>query len=252
MMIRQRKFEIKKQYLVIDSFNFLLIAAGASLRSQEENAFENIAKAMTFKLKKLFPDHRIYACWDTAGGTSFRKDVSGDQYKSNRLDHAKPIDIEELLKIKPFFTSIGIINVEIPETEADDVIYVLCRKLRLQEPKSEIIIVSRDKDMLQVVQKGYANNQYDYTRKTNLEVPIYDIVTYKSLVGDPADCIPGVKGIGDKGAKKLMAESLITGKLNLKPEQEEQYNKCRSLVDATLHPRFQENIDYLDSLPYIK
>ena len=59
----QRKFEIIKHYLIIDAFNFLLIAAGASLKSEEENAFENIAKAMTFKLKKLFPEYdRIYAC----------------------------------------------------------------------------------------------------------------------------------------------------------------------------------------------
>ena len=248
----QRKFEIIKHYLIIDAFNFLLIAAGASLKSEEENAFENIAKAMTFKLKKLFPEHdRIYACWDTAGGTDFRKNISDDQYKSNRIDHPKPIDIKELLKMKKFFEKIGIVNVEIPETEADDVIFVLCRKLRLQDRKNDITIVSRDRDMLQVVQKGYANRLYDYSRKKNVDVPFYDIVTYKSLVGDPADCIPGVKGIGDKGAKKLISDYMVTGNLKLNETQREQYEKCRLLVDATLHPRFQENISYLNSLSYI-
>ena len=151
--LRYKEFEIEKNYLVIDSFNFLLIAAGASLNSQEEDAFQNIARAMTYKLLKMYPGYRVYACWDSAGGTAFRKDKSDSKYKSNRENHPKPVDIKELLKIKPFFESRGIVNVEIPATEGDDVIFVLCKAIREQNPKSKITIVTRDKDMIQVVQK---------------------------------------------------------------------------------------------------
>ena len=246
--LKYREFEIKKQFLVIDAFNFLLIAAGASLKSEEENAFERITWGMTSKLKKLFPGYTLFACWDTPEGTNFRKEISGEQYKSNRTNHPKPLPIEDIIKMKDFFESKGIINVEIPETEGDDLIFILCKKLREQYPKSEIVIVSRDKDMLQVVQKGYANKLFDYSRKKEIEVPFYDIVMYKSLVGDPADCIPGVKGIGDKGAKKLISEAMVTGSLKLNEDQRKQYEKCLLLVDATKHPRFQQNVDYLNDL----
>lgn len=246
--LRYKEFEIEKNYLVIDSFNFLLIAAGASLNSQEEDAFQNIARAMTYKLLKMYPGYRVYACWDSAGGTAFRKDKSDSKYKSNRENHPKPVDIKELLKIKPFFESRGIVNVEIPATEGDDVIFVLCKAIREQNPKSKITIVTRDKDMIQVVQKGYATNIYDYTRKKDMDIPFYDIVMYKSLVGDPADCIPGVKGIGDKGAKKLISEAMVTGNLRLNEDQRKQYEDCLDLVDATRNPKYESNIEYIKSL----
>lgn len=246
--LRYKEFEIEKNYLIIDSFNFLLIAAGASLNSQEEDAFQNIARAMTYKLLKMYPGYRVYACWDTVGGVNFRKEKSDSKYKSNRENHPKPVDVKELLKMKPYFESRGIINIEIPETEGDDVIFVLCKNIREQNPKSKITIVTRDKDMIQVVQKGYANNIYDYTRKKDMIIPFYDIVTYKALVGDPSDCIPGVKGIGDKGAKKLISEFMVTGNLNLKEGQRKQFNECLSLIDATKHPRYQQNLDFIKSL----
>ena len=55
------------------------------------------------------------------------------------------------------------------------------------------------------------------------------------------------KGIGEAKAKKLIAERLSSGKLALTEDQLEQYERCLKIVDATQHPRFDENLQVAKS-----
>lgn len=231
-------------YVVIDAFNFILIAASAALKNLDNPDLSyHITSTMIQKLKGLYNGAEFYACWDEYGGTQFRKEID-PSYKEGRSTLAV-VSVEEVKEFKNLFEMYGVTNVSIESTEADDTIYCLCKVLKEKHPSSNITIISRDKDLVQVVQSGYANQIYDYTKKKYVEIPWYDIVLYKSLVGDTSDKLLGVRGIGPKTAVKILSEYLNEGKLNLTEEQKEQFDRCRKIVDASLHPRLQENLTKL-------
>ena len=106
----------------------------------------------------------------------------------------------------------GIKYYEIDNYEADDIIGTFAKYCD-QDPNFEGLIISSDKDLLQLIsnqvsikllkQKDYIY----YTEKTFYEeyqiMPI-NIIDLKALMGDSSDNIPGVKGIGEKGALKLL------------------------------------------------
>ena len=244
------------QNLIIDGFNFSFIGAYIGFKDESDAEEMKLSKtlsvldSMLYKLRNSFPFARIYACWDSPGGTVFRKEIDSN-YKANRSDK-KLLDYRGIETVQHFFADNGIINFSIEKTEGDDAVFVLCRALAEKSPSSENIIITRDRDMLQVVQAGYAKGIYDPVKKGYLEIPPYPVTVFKALVGDKSDNISGVKNIGEVKAKKLLSEQLITGKLNLDEEQMIQYEKCLRLVDATRHPRFDENLqiarDFLSKL----
>lgn len=231
-------------YCVIDAFNLTLIAAAGALKNSSTLPFEdklyNILSRMLDNLQKKFLNSKWYAVWDTPGGTQFRKDID-ENYKSNRSNSF--IDIKEIIACKSTYEFYSIENIEVPNSEADDIIFVLCKNLRENYTQSNITIISRDHDLLQTVQAGYANNQYDPVKKENIKVPEYSIVDFKALVGDSSDVIKGVPGIGEKTAIKI-----LSGIQKLTEEQQKIFEECKNMVDATRHPRFFENYTYIKQL----
>lgn len=230
-------------YLIIDAFNICLIAGFSSLKGVSENySFEDIftstVYSMIHKLRSIFPGYKIYACWDTYGGIQFRKDIDNN-YKANRINN-KEIDFKSILKMKPYFEDLDIINVEIEATEADDTIYALSKCIKEKYKDANVVIVSRDNDLIQVVQAGFANNQYDPVKKRFLDIPPYSVVDFKALVGDPSDNIAGVKGIGKK-----TAINYITGLKQLNETQKKEFEKYKDMVDASRHPRLEENLFFI-------
>lgn len=141
---------------------------------------------------------------------------------------------------KSIYGGYGIKSINIPYCEADDAIFALSRVLKEKNPQSKITIVSRDHDLIQAVQKGYATEVYDPVKKSILEIPWYDIVKFKALIGDSSDCISGVKGIGEKSALKI-----LSGKTSLKEDQKREYEKCLLLVDAEKNPQYESNYESL-------
>lgn len=231
-------------YYVIDAFNLTLIAATAALKSQAELPFDdklyNILSRMLDTLQKKFPTGEWYAVWDTPGGTQFRKDMD-QNYKSNRSN--SPIDIKDILACKNTYEFYSIKNIEVPSSEADDIIFVLCKNLKEKHIQSNITIISRDKDLLQVVQAKYATKQYDPVKKDYITPPVYSVVDFKALVGDSSDVIKGVPGIGEKTAIKI-----LSGLQKLTEEQREIFEKCKDMIDATRNPQFQSNYSLIKQL----
>ncbi len=131
------------------------------------------------------------------------------EYKAHR-----PSMPEELTMQLPFIQKIirGL-NLPILEKEgfeADDLISTLVRQAR--EEGFEVEIVSGDKDLLPLVQKGVAmwdpmkNVRYDQAAiEEKYGVSPTELVEVKALAGDASDNIPGVPGIGEKTALKLIA-----------------------------------------------
>ncbi len=226
-------------YLIVDSFNFTLTAASVALYRSPDRDFEptmkSILKSMISGLQDRFSGYDCFAVWDTYGGTKFRKEKNPD-YKATR-DQSQ-MDFKAVRSCSSVYEDFGFTNVFVPECEADDAIFVLCKLIKKEDNK--VIIVSRDHDMIQVVQNGYADGIWDNTKKTYLEIPSYSVVDMKSLVGDSSDNIKGVPGIG-----KVTAMKILTGFKTLTEEQKRIFEDCKDIIDATRHPRFEENLNYV-------
>lgn len=238
-----------RKIAVIDGMNFALIAASASMRSTVDKPanekFMDILWAMLNSIKKRLYNDIWYVCWDSYGGKDFREELD-ENYKAGR-SKLHNISYKDINESRALFSSLNIISIEIPRSEADDAIHILCKLLKDRSKQDDITIISRDKDLIQTVQAGYANNQYDPVKKAFLDIPFYSIVEYKALVGDPADAIPGVKGIGPKKAIKI-----ITGAEKLTEEQQADYNRYKAMIDFNLNPRLEENINIMKELIHLE
>ena len=234
------------QNIIIDGFNFSFIGAYIGYKDETDTDEVKLSKTLSVldgmlnKLGARFPFADIYACWDSPGGTVFRKQLD-ENYKANRSDK-KILGFKEINTIREMFKERGILDFSIEATEGDDAVFALCRALKERSLTCENIIVTRDRDMIQVVQAGYAEGIYEPVKKDFINIPDYPVTMFKALVGDRSDNIPGVKGIGEAKAKKLIANQIKEGKLDLNEEQLEQYEKYLKMVDATKHPRFDENV----------
>jgi len=159
----------------------------------------------------IMRDHKpdLVAFAMEGGGQNLRKNLD-PTYKANRTE--PPDDLKIQIQILPeLMEAMGYPTVKYEGYEADDTIASLCKKATEQGIHS--VIVSSDKDFCQLISptvtmfnisKGElidpiaVEMRYGVTPKQFLD--------YLSIVGDTADNIKGVKGIGDKGAAKLLGE----------------------------------------------
>ncbi len=174
------------------------------------NAVYGFTMMMLLALRELKPDYAVVA-WDAPGKT-FRHDDYKD-YKATRKK--APDELYAQLPItKDVVEAFNIPLIEAPGYEADDIIGTLTAQY---EKNHEVVVVTGDMDELQLVsdhvgiytmRKGFTDT-FLYTPKEVEEkygVTPEEFVVYKALKGDSSDNIPGVAGIGDKGATELVAE----------------------------------------------
>lgn len=169
--------------------------------------FLNIMAATVKKFKRVTS---VIVCWD-GGVPQFRYDRI-PTYK--RREHTDEDDyqefirqVQELHKILPQF---GVYSLRKLKAEADDLMFHVSR---LIHPDYQKVIISTDKDLLQCINRDTAVWQpYTETLITRENFKTYtglsqaDYLVYRSMVGDTSDGIPGIKGIGDKTALKLIEE----------------------------------------------
>ncbi|CAM4177707.1 5'-3' exonuclease [Paenibacillus endophyticus] len=174
------------------------------------NAVHGFVRYFMDAIHTFNPTH-VVCCWDM-GSTTFRTEQY-DGYKSNRP--AAPEDlIPQFDLVKDVVASFNVPNIGIAGYEADDCIGTLAAALKDQ---AHIFVVTGDHDMLQLVddrvsvaimKKGIGNYMV-YTPVSLMEerqlTPI-QIIDIKGLMGDTSDNYPGVKGIGEKTAHKLIQE----------------------------------------------
>lgn len=145
-------------------------------------------------------------------GKNFRKEKY-DFYKEGR--QATPDDLKKQMPIaRDILKAMGIKYLELAPYEADDIIGTLARMADL-DPEYDATIISSDRDLLQLISPVVdvkLLKQKDYI-KYNPETFLLDwgiepikIIDLKALAGDSSDNIPGVRGIGDKTALKLLQE----------------------------------------------
>jgi DNA polymerase-1 len=197
--------------VVIDGANTLYRAFFAipGLRAPDgtpTNAAYGFVNALIKVLREEHPTHIVVAR-DPKGG-SFRHDLY-PEYKAGR--DAQPEDLSTQFPLaEQLCEAFGVASIEVPTFEADDVIATL---VETAPEGTEICIVSTDKDLMQLVRPGVVLLDSMKGRRIDeaaveerFGVPPAQLLDVRALVGDPSDNIPGVKGIGEKGAAKLIAE----------------------------------------------
>lgn len=90
-----------------------------------------------------------------------------------------------------------------PDYEADDTI----SHLAMMEDHNEVTIVSNDSDFIQLLQRKNPPRLWNWKKKEFEVAPPYDYVKWKALRGDGSDNIPGIPGVGDKTATRLLEDA---------------------------------------------
>lgn len=203
----------KKLYL-IDGTALIYRAYFAFIRnplfnSKGENTSAIYGTINSFlKLLEDFKPEHIAISFDRKGKT-FRNEIS-QEYKANRPPAPDDL-ISQVKPIQDFFQQIGLEEISCEGYEADDVLATLAQQNK--DNFEQIIIVSGDKDFAQLVDDKII--LYDPTKKKHIDrnavIEKYNItpeqfIDYLAICGDSADNIPGIKGIGPKGAAKLLNE----------------------------------------------
>lgn len=162
---------------------------------------------MLFKILKNLKPEYLCICFDSSKPT-FRHQIF-KEYKSTRKELEEDLKIQFPL-VHDFVEQSGISYLIIDGYEADDVICSLAKKY---EKDYKIVIISGDKDILQIVNENiivyneHKNIWYDEEKvKQKYGVPPKLLVDYFVLIGDKIDNISGIEGIGPKTASMLISK----------------------------------------------
>ncbi|TGK01292.1 DNA polymerase I [Leptospira langatensis] len=209
-----------KKLLIVDGHAFAFRAYYAFAASNLKNSKTGQPSGAVFgffrMLFKLFEDYsptHVAMTFDP-GGPLHRGELYKN-YKANRKP--MPEDLRpQLHEIMDTLKVLGFRILRIEKQEADDIIGTLAETYKGKA--KEILIFSGDKDLYQVLEKKNVKmlrGKKGVTEfveidsswvKEEIGVDVKQIPDYMGIVGDTSDNIPGVKGIGEKGASKLIQE----------------------------------------------
>lgn len=187
---------------------FALPPTLATSKGELTNAVYGFASMLLEVLENERPDY-IAVAFDV--GRTFRHELF-DDYKGHR---AKQPD-ELAVQFERIYQLVDAFNIPIFTAEgyeADDVIGTLARQA--VEQGLDVVIVTGDTDAFQLINAHTvvltSGRRFSDVRRYDVDavrqrygLEPHQLVDYKALVGDPSDNIPGVRGIGDKTARKLL------------------------------------------------
>ncbi|MFN3301795.1 MAG: 5'-3' exonuclease H3TH domain-containing protein [Patescibacteria group bacterium] len=229
------------------------------------NAVYGFALIFLKILKELKPDYLVVA-FDSKKPTFRHQEFK--EYKAKRIKQPEEF-YAQISRVKQLLEGFKVKYLEIPGYEADDIIGTLCRLISNFHYPISKIIVSGDLDNLQLVDeqtkvytlKRGITKTVIYDKKTIEEkfglLP-HQLIDFKALCGDPSDNIPGVKGIGEKTALKLIKkfgslenlyqnlEKIENEKIkNLLKEQKENAFLSKNLVTIKSNLKIDFNLEDL-------
>lgn len=208
----------KEKLLIIDS-NALIHRAFHALpptltdgKGHHTNAVYGFTTIFLKAVKDLKPDY-VAACFDRKEKTFRHEEYV--EYKATRVKAPDEL-YEQIPLVKEVVRSFDVPVYELAGYEADDLIGTIATLKAVDRPDIETIILTGDQDCLQLVDyntkvlsphKGLSETilygEQEVKEKFNGLMP-KQLIDYKGLRGDTSDNIPGVKGIGEKGAIDLL------------------------------------------------
>ncbi|AYV74212.1 DNA polymerase I [Niallia circulans] len=207
---------LKKKLILIDGNSIAYRAFFAlPLLNNDKGVHTNAVYGFTMMLMKIIeeekPTHALVAF--DAGKTTFRHKTFSE-YKGGR-QKTPPELSEQFPYIRELLKSYGIHHYELENYEADDIIGTL--SLQGEKDGFEVVVISGDKDLTQlssdkttvyITRKGITDME-SYTPdhiQAKYGLTPDRIIDMKGLMGDSSDNIPGVPGVGEKTAIKLLKE----------------------------------------------
>ncbi|MDD4706325.1 MAG: DNA polymerase I [Bacilli bacterium] len=205
-----------KKLILVDGNNLMFRSYYATLYSgsvmkNSKGLVTNALYGFTTMINKIIEEEKpkyMAVAFDI--GKNFRHQKF-ENYKAGRQE--TPDDLLKQMPIaRELLDAMGIKHYEVENYEADDIIGTITLKTE-KDPLFDATIVSSDKDLLQLIshetdvkllkQKGHIRMNEE-TFRTEYGMDPIKIIDLKALSGDPSDNIPGVKGIGEKTALKLL------------------------------------------------
>jgi len=207
---------MSEKFVLIDGNSILYRAFFAlPLLSNDKGVYTNAVFGFTKMLLRILEDEQpshLLVAFD-AGKTTFRHQTY-PEYKGGR-QKTPPELSEQFSLVKEMLDASSIKHYQLEQYEADDIIGTLARAG--EQAGIDVRVISGDKDMLQLVSDKV---QVNLTKKGLSEIEAYtpsfmkekieldpdQIIDMKALMGDSSDNIPGVPGVGEKTAIKLLKQ----------------------------------------------
>lgn len=199
-----------KTLTIIDTFGFLFRSYFALPPLRNHEGFPTgLLTGFTKLIMQLYKDYpEDYLVFALEGkGENFRKNIDSN-YKAQRKEAPDDLKLQLPIAIK-WVEQMGFKNISIEGYEADDIIASLNQWANKLQVK--VRIISHDKDLYQLI----SDNTFLYNPSKKQEIreqdciekygiPPRQFIDYQSIVGDSIDNVPGVKGVGGKGAVELL------------------------------------------------
>ena len=202
-----------KKLLIIDTFNLLHRAYHALPKTFTDkngdptNAIYGVSSMLINLLDQVKPDYCLAAL--DSDKPTFRSE-NFTAYKAQRKPREPELN-SQIPKIIEILDAMEIKKIVVDGYEADDIVGTVATKLKKEV---SVIIISNDRDLWQLVDENVAimlpgkNGIFEWLGVKEVEARLgfskEKLVDYKGLKGDPSDNIPGVFGIGEKTAIKLI------------------------------------------------
>lgn len=244
--------------LDISSFIFRAFYAirmlNAPVTQEPVNAVYGVLSMVLKLMEQAKPNHLVVA-FDSKG-PGFREEMYSD-YKANRSEPPEDL-IPQFARVDELVEVLGIPGFKTAGVEADDWIATLTRAWLAASPSHHVVIVTGDKDLMQLVEPRVrlwdTMNEKVYDPEGVLEkygVKPTQICDYLGLVGDASDNIPGVTGIGPKGASDLLKQfETIEGVIEAAQSGKVAGKKGLAIVEGAESARLSKRLASLkDDLP---
>lgn len=209
----------EKKLFLLDAFALIFRAYYALIRSpritskgKNTNAQFGFTNALIDLLKNQKPSH-IAVCFDSKGETERHVDFA--DYKANRQEAPEDL-LAAIPDIKRIIEALDIPIIEVTGYEADDIVGTLAKQAEKQG--YTVYMVTPDKDYGQLVSEhikiykpGYQGGEVDIMGPEAVCAKwgikrVDQVIDMLGLMGDAVDNIPGIAGVGEKTAAKLLAE----------------------------------------------
>jgi DNA polymerase I len=207
-----------KKIILVDGNNLMFrsyfaTAYSGNLMKNSKGEATNALYGFTTMINKIIDEEKpSYMAVAFDIGKNFRHEKYKD-YKAGRAETPTEL-LDQMPKARTLLEGMGIKHYEVENYEADDIIGTIAL-MADKDPEFEAIIVSSDRDLLQLISdetvvkllKTKDNIRYNQkTFKEDFGIDPIRIIDLKALAGDASDNVPGVKGVGDKTALKLLQE----------------------------------------------
>lgn len=205
---------------------------------QMTNAVYGFTTILIKAIKELKPDY-LAATFDRKEKTFRHQEF--DDYKATRTKQPDEL-YEQIPMVKEVLKAFNVPIYEKAGFEADDLIGTIAHLKTVDRPDIETIIITGDQDTFQLIDD---NTKVLSPHKGMGETILYDeeaikekfeglgpeqMIDYKALRGDPSDNIPGVRGIGQKGAINLLNEFKTLDGIYKNIESDKIKNRTRELL----------------------